>query len=193
MFVNWSTVCYLEKYFKMYHWWKNWQYSFLLFGKELAKKSGIHREKDFVWYDWWTDNIGHAKVMYFTNYRPFANHYYERNNSCFCLFKNLFSLSFPICSQIYYFCKLIINRLSTIESHPLWVRGLKHHHRRTHTERKGRTPCGCVDWNRLAMSCFWAFSSSHPLWVRGLKLRRYNDGQFVKRSHPLWVRGLKHV
>lgn len=31
----------------------------------------------------------------------------------------------PICSQIYYFCKLIINRLSTIESHPLWVRGLK--------------------------------------------------------------------
>lgn len=31
----------------------------------------------------------------------------------------------PICSQIYYFCKLIINRLSTIASHPLWVRGLK--------------------------------------------------------------------
>lgn len=63
--------------------------------------------------------------MYFTNYRPFANHYYERNNIGFCLFRNLFSLSFPICSQIYYFCKLIINRLSTIESHPLWVRGLK--------------------------------------------------------------------
>ena len=55
----------------------------------------------------------------------------------------------PICSQIYYFCKLIINRLSTIESHPLWVRGLK-----------------------LEVILHQQVESrSHPLWVRGLKLR----------------------
>ena len=107
--------------------------------------------------------------MFFTNYRPFANHYYERNNSCFCLFKNLFSLSFPICSQIYYFCKLIINRLSTIESHPLWVRGLKQAHPQTSPSER----------------------ASHPLWVRGLKLEVILHQQVESRSHPLWVRGLK--
>ena len=54
----------------------------------------------------------------------------------------------PICSQIYYFCKLIINRLSTILSHPLWVRGLK----------------------PLAIDTRVQLLTSRPLWVRGLKL-----------------------
>ncbi len=106
--------------------------------------------------------------MYFTNYRPFANHYYERNNIGFCLFRNLFSLSFPICSQIYYFCKLIINRLSTIWSHPLWVRGLK----RCSGKR-------CV-----------RHLTSHPLWVRGLKHTSILASRWSEHVAPLvgaWI------
>ena len=104
-----------------------------------------------------------------TNCCAFANHYYERNNSCFCLFRNLFSLSFLNCSQIYYFCKLIINRLSTIQSHPSWVRGLK-------------LKLSDISVRHL---------SSHPSWVRGLKLSLRLILLKKNLSHPSWVRGLK--
>ena len=55
------------------------------------------------------------------------------------------------------------------ESHPVWVRGLKHLLR----------VAQCVK------------QMSHPVWVRGLKqilsIMKYNHLE----SHPVWVRGLK--
>ena len=79
-----------------------------------------------------------------------------------------------------------------IESHPLWVRGLK------------------LDRRKPNIS----IGKSHPLWVRGLKLfdedrKALNEavapfvGAWIEtcllppfllpdKSHPLWVRGLKH-
>ncbi len=81
--------------------------------------------------------------------------------------------------------------LRSIQSHPLWVRGLKPtKHEYIHTQHM-----------------------SHPLWVRGLKQRVYvyfnrafrvasfmgawietkkrQEEALKAQSHPLWVRGLK--
>ena len=57
------------------------------------------------------------------------------------------------------------------ESHPTWVRGLKH----------------CFS-SRSRISC-----PSHPTWVRGLKLNAPYEYEQIARSHPTWVRGLKPV
>ena len=76
-----------------------------------------------------------------------------------------------------------------------------------------RTPCGCVDWNRMPCTRIWVFSESHPVWVRGLKLKVFpfrissirrtpcgcvdwnslSSSMSRRRckSHPVWVRGLK--
>ena len=56
-----------------------------------------------------------------------------------------------------------------MQSHPTWVRGLKHEQ-----IRDSKTT-----------------STSHPTWVRGLKpLTSTYHAPFAK-SHPTWVRGLK--
>ena len=59
-----------------------------------------------------------------------------------------------------------------IQSHPMWVRGLK-----------------------LIIHLFSStnFRKSHPMWVRGLKHGFGLLGHAgVLASHPMWVRGLKH-
>ena len=56
-----------------------------------------------------------------------------------------------------------------LQSHPLWVRGLK-----------------------LKQYAKWIeVERSHPLWVRGLKLGGALGMLLYYASHPLWVRGLK--
>ena len=57
-----------------------------------------------------------------------------------------------------------------MESHPLWVRGLK------------------LDNPQSIVTGF----GSHPLWVRGLKHVTIIQQVRMIESHPLWVRGLKH-
>ena len=57
----------------------------------------------------------------------------------------------------------------TIESHPMWVRGLKPPTRQEEAARY----------------------LSHPMWVRGLKPLRDCIPPRAGRSHPMWVRGLK--
>ena len=56
-----------------------------------------------------------------------------------------------------------------MQSHPEWVRGLKHE-----SVNDART--------RFA---------SHPEWVRGLKPELHHHHAPGKASHPEWVRGLK--
>ena len=50
-------------------------------------------------------------------------------------------------SQNNYLCTLIFSLLLNMQSHPTWVRGLKHHE----------------------LYCIQAKHKSHPTWVRGLK------------------------
>ena len=57
----------------------------------------------------------------------------------------------------------------TLESHPVWVRGLKHEKAQMPVKAKG----------------------SHPVWVRGLKPLRWVISAAKFPSHPVWVRGLK--
>ena len=56
-----------------------------------------------------------------------------------------------------------------IESHPMWVRGLKHYDFRYNTIQQ----------------------KSHPMWVRGLKHPGWTRIKEGGVSHPMWVRGLK--
>ena len=81
--------------------------------------------------------------------------------------------------------------LST-QSHPVWVRGLKQFTAGAYNRpglnvaprvgawietipclsmesMRGRTPCGCVDWNFLLLFRLDYAPKSHPVWVRGLK------------------------
>ena len=56
-----------------------------------------------------------------------------------------------------------------VESHPVWVRGLK----------QKFTDKVCNN------------GKSHPVWVRGLKHRLVVIFNLCAPSHPVWVRGLK--
>ena len=48
--------------------------------------------------------------------------------------------------QFLYFCNVIFKLLKNIQSHPVWVRGLKHPCTITQGKKRfSRTPCGCVD------------------------------------------------
>ena len=56
-----------------------------------------------------------------------------------------------------------------MESHPMWVRGLK-----------------------LFILCrLVVLFMSHPMWVRGLKPAKAHWSNLAGWSHPMWVRGLK--
>ena len=57
-----------------------------------------------------------------------------------------------------------------MQSHPMWVRGLKQ-------TRNARIA---------------SHYKSHPMWVRGLKLTLDAPSTDLQQSHPMWVRGLKH-
>ena len=47
--------------------------------------------------------------------------------------------------QFLYFCNVIFKLLKNIQSHPVWVRGLKLCYIRLKRYLCSRTPCGCVD------------------------------------------------
>ena len=47
--------------------------------------------------------------------------------------------------QFLYFCNVIFKLLKNIQSHPVWVRGLKHKGKGLTFQNHSRTPCGCVD------------------------------------------------
>ena len=72
-------------------------------------------------------------------------------------------------SQNNYLCALIFSHLLNMQSHPTWVRGLKH--------------------TLAAIAVLVAMS--HPTWVRGLKLCMLRAISVSSASHPTWVRGLK--
>ena len=47
--------------------------------------------------------------------------------------------------QFLYFCNVIFKLLKNIQSHPVWVRGLKLYFVNRCRLHLRRTPCGCVD------------------------------------------------
>lgn len=47
--------------------------------------------------------------------------------------------------QFLYFCNVIFKLLKNIQSHPVWVRGLKHMQHGPDGTLLCRTPCGCED------------------------------------------------
>ena len=47
--------------------------------------------------------------------------------------------------QFLYFCNVIFKLLKNIQSHPVWVRGLKPGNEIFPHPQSRRTPCGCVD------------------------------------------------
>ena len=78
------------------------------------------------------------------------------------------------------------------ESHPTWVRGLKHH-TRTMRNRNGVAPYvgAWIETNIKAKAKY--VTESHPTWVRGLKQLYLRVMLPHKPSHPTWVRGLKQI
>ena len=78
-----------------------------------------------------------------------------------------------------------------MQSHPMWVRGLKHDgisHGKTVVEV---APYVGAWIETVVFRRFHGFLSSHPMWVRGLKLGFDDCAVVLNRSHPMWVRGLK--
>ena len=107
----------------------------------------------------------------------------------------------------------IKDRSTTLESHPAWVRGLKHafHYRTDH--RLESHPAWVRGLKLVAVLLYCIFSvapcvgawietklmqtlirlqKSHPAWVRGLKHAFHYRTDHRLESHPAWVRGLKH-
>ena len=87
---------------------------------------------------------------------------------------------------------MIFSLLLNMQSHPTWVRGLKHSVGACSGHSFGRTLRGCVDWNSKPLRISWFLACrtlrgcvdwnlsvlilydclmSHPTWVRGLKQR----------------------
>ena len=78
-----------------------------------------------------------------------------------------------------------------LQSHPVWVRGLKHLVK-VHAQRSGKVAPRVGAW--IETSHGWrgrTIMVSHPVWVRGLKLAVAPAVELVVGSHPVWVRGLK--
>ena len=68
-------------------------------------------------------------------------------------------------------------------SHPMWVRGLKRSVLRCLLAACGRTLCGCVDWNIIDLATGHSRTTSHPMWVRGLKQNRERSpGTYYRRT-----------
>ena len=81
---------------------------------------------------------------------------------------------------------------STAESHPEWVRGLKHY-QQTSSKKTDEVAPRVGAWIETYVKKPKAKDGkSHPEWVRGLKqvYMQYIHGRV--ESHPEWVRGLKH-
>ena len=78
-----------------------------------------------------------------------------------------------------------------MQSHPTWVRGLKHNLRRYRSKRNTVAPyVGAWIETKAHLQALTSVLS-HPTWVRGLKLSFLFLHLPNLMSHPTWVRGLK--
>ena len=72
-------------------------------------------------------------------------------------------------SQNNYLCALIFSHLLNMQSHPTWVRGLKHNYIRLKNSRLSVAPYVGA-WIETKYQNEWNVAQwSHPTWVRGLK------------------------
>ena len=100
-----------------------------------------------------------------------------------------------------------------MQSHPMWVRGLKQTlvvrknpaigvapyvgawietlHRLTLGLHLTVAPYVGAWIETFATSSRFRAAMSHPMWVRGLKLADGGETFKIESSHPMWVRGLK--
>ena len=79
-----------------------------------------------------------------------------------------------------------------MQSHPTWVRGLKHIAESTITLKTKVAPYVGAWIETIKAVKNTATIMSHPTWVRGLKLLQLHLRLVCLVSHPTWVRGLKH-
>ena len=86
---------------------------------------------------------------------------------------------------------LLVPWLSTWQSHPSWVCGLKHLIAYVDSIIKLSHPSWVCGLKRFTAICYRAPVASHPSWVCGLKLTRLSDLKISQKSHPSWVCGLK--
>ena len=101
----------------------------------------------------------------------------ESRTPCECVDWNCFSYGWrSLCSDVALLVSawIEINAIISIlhwcwQSHSLWVRGLKYLIAKSSLLSVGRTPCECVDWNRIDYNKVADYYTSHSLWVRGLK------------------------
>ena len=98
------------------------------------------------------------------------------------------------------------------QSHPMWVRGLKHNNKRYYRPLLKSHPMWVRGLKLPYLPLFscnlvapyvgaWIEtydtvddvdnSTSHPMWVRGLKRFELSYSYKIYKSHPMWVRGLK--
>ena len=83
--------------------------------------------------------------------------------------------------------------LSSLLSHPMWVRGLKQ------KIAVNTNVCQIVAphvgaWIETPLTIKSKFVLlSHPMWVRGLKPSLCRNISKFAASHPMWVRGLKQL
>ena len=83
-------------------------------------------------------------------------------------------------------------RALRMESHPVWVRGLKLNPGRIAALSRRRTPCGCVDWNGdFTMEHFTIANDVAPRVGAWIETQKWYLHQQTIESHPVWVRGLK--
>ena len=78
-----------------------------------------------------------------------------------------------------------------MESHPVWVRGLKLDHREPCVKCYRVAPCVGAWIETFVLIGSISSKRSHPVWVRGLKQNLNDHTREVQKSHPVWVRGLK--
>ena len=69
----------------------------------------------------------------------------NQNITIFIRINSFLFLIFCQRPQFLYFCNVIFKLLKNIQSHPVWVRGLKQSRNKRQLIMLRRTPCGCVD------------------------------------------------
>ena len=84
-------------------------------------------------------------------------------------------------------------RVLTYQSHPTWVRGLKHQVQADSLILRTVAPYVGAWIETVIVVRVAGVQLSHPTWVRGLKLVASSIIMVWIVSHPTWVRGLKHL
>ncbi len=83
-------------------------------------------------------------------------------------------------------------KVISVESHPVWVRGLKLLCFALSFRTSLVAPrVGAWIETRAQTATENTLRRSHPVWVRGLKRKYPTLKSLIYKSHPVWVRGLK--